>query len=223
MLRLRYLPLLAAFAMPLFYTAPSQGETIIDEWQNVKAPPPPALKSVTLDPKTTALLMIDIIKQTCNMKMRPRCVAMVPKVQKLLTEARDNGVYVIYALFPSPKPATFPNPKISDYVPELAAKGTEPVVIAFVDKFMLGDRDTGLQKLLKDKGIKTLIPVGVSSHNGVLFTSVMASLRGFDVVVPVDGMAGNNAYEDQATDYILTSSIVYKVTLTSIDQIKFEK
>lgn len=34
--------------------------------------------------------------------------------------------------------------------------------------------------------------------NGVLFTSVMASLRGFDVVVPVDGMAGNNAYEDQA-------------------------
>jgi nicotinamidase-related amidase len=223
MLRLRYLPLLAAFAMPLFYAAPSRGETIIDEWQNVKAPPPPALKSVTLDPKTTALLMIDIIKQTCNMKMRPRCVAMVPKVQKLLTEARDNGVYVIYALFPSPKPATFPNPKIGDYVPELAPKGNEPVVTAFVDKFMLGDKDTGLQKLLKDKGIKTLIPVGVSSHNGVLFTSVMASLRGFDVVVPVDGMAGNNAYEDQATDYILTSSIVYKVTLTSIDQIKFAK
>lgn len=223
MLRLRYLPLLAVFAMPLFYAEPSQGETIIDEWQNVKAPPPPELKSVTLDPKTTALLMIDIIKQTCNMKMRPRCVAMVPKVQKLLTEARDKGVYVIYALFPSPKPATFPNPKISDYVPELAAKGNEPVVTAFVDKFMLGDEDTGLQKLLKDKGIKTLIPVGVSSHNGVLFTSVMASLRGFDVVVPVDGMAGNNAYEDQATDYILTSSIVYKVTLTSIDKIEFAK
>jgi hypothetical protein len=39
--------------------------------------------------------------------------------------------------------------------------------------------------------------------------------------VPVDGMAGNNAYEDQITDYILTSSIVYKVTLTSVDMIKF--
>jgi nicotinamidase-related amidase len=95
-------------------------------------------------------------------------------------------------------------------------------VTAFVDKFMLGDKDTGLQKLLKDKGIKTLVPVGVASHNGVLFTSVMASLRGFDVVVPVDGMAGNNAYEDQATDYILTSSIVYKVTLTSVDMLKFQ-
>jgi len=221
MLRLRYLPLLAAFAMTAVFAAPSHSETIIDEWQSVKAPPPPELKSVTLDPKTTALLVIDVIKQTCNEKMRPRCVAMVPRVQKLLTEARDHGVYVVYSLFPSPKPATFPNPKISDYVPELAPKGNEPVVTAFVDKFMLGDKDTGLQKLLKDKGIKTLIPVGVSSHNGVLFTSVMASLRGFNVVVPVDGMAGNNAYEDQATDYILTNSIVYHVTLTSTDRIKF--
>jgi hypothetical protein len=41
------------------------------------------------------------------------------------------------------------------------------------------------------------------------------------VVVPVDGMAGNNAYEDQLAAYTLTSSIVYKVTLTSIDMMKF--
>lgn len=223
MFRLRHLTLLAALAAAVFtYAAPARAETIIDEWSSVKAPPAPTLKSVTLDPKTTALLVIDIIKQTCNMKMRPRCVASIPKVQKLLAEARAKGVYVIYTLFPSPRPATFPNPKISDYVPELAPKGDEPIVTAFVDKFMLGDKDTGLQKLLKDKGIKTLVPVGVASHNGVLFTSVMASLRGFDVIVPVDGMAGNNAYEDQATDYILTSSIVYKVTLTSIELLKFQ-
>jgi nicotinamidase-related amidase len=223
MFRLRHLTLLAALAAAIFtYAAPARAETIIDEWSSVKAPPAPTLKSVTLDPKTTALLVIDIIKQTCNMKMRPRCVASIPKVQKLLAEARAKGVYVIYTLFPSPRPATFPNPKISDYVPELAPKGDEPIVTAFVDKFMLGDKDTGLQKLLKDKGIKTLVPVGVASHNGVLFTSVMASLRGFDVVVPVDGMAGNNAYEDQATDYILTSSIVYQVTLTSVDMLKFQ-
>ena len=222
MLRLRHLLPLAALAAVLSYAAPSSAETIIDEWNSVKAPPAPALKPVTLDPKTTALLIIDIIKQTCNNERRPRCVASIPKVQKLLTEARAKGVYVIYALFPSPSPATFPNPKISDYVPELAPIGNEPIVTAFVDKFILGNKDTGLEKMLKDKGIKTLVSVGVASHNGVLFTSVMAALRGFDVVVPVDGMAGNNAYEDQATDYILTSSIVYKVTLTSVDMIKFQ-
>ena len=50
----------------------------------------------------------------------------------------------------------------------------------------------------------------------------MGALRGFNVDVPVDGMAGNNAYEDQITAYILTSSIVYNTTLTSIDMIKFQ-
>jgi nicotinamidase-related amidase len=220
MVPLRYLLLLIAFVT--VGGAASRAETIIDEWQSVKAPPPPKLQSVTLDPKTTALLIIDIIKQTCNMERRPRCVAMIPKVQKLLGEARAKDVFVIYALFPSPSPATFPDPKISDYVPELAPKGNEPVVTAFVDKFQLAGKDTGLEKMLKDRGIKTLVPVGVASHNGVLFTSVMAALRGFNVVVPVDGMAGNNAYEDQLTAYTLTSSIVYKVTLTSIDMLKFE-
>lgn len=222
MFRLRYLLPLAALAMVLISGAPVRSETIIDEWQNVKAPPPPQLQSVTLDPKTTALLMVDIIKQTCNPQRRPRCVAMIPKVEKLLAEARAKGVYVIYSLFPSPSPATFPNPKISDYVPELTPKGDEPVVTAFVDKFALAGKDTGLEKMLKDKGIKNFIPVGVTSHNGVLFTSVSAAFRGFDVVVPVDGMAGNNAYEDQLAAYTLTSSIVYKVTLTSIDMIKFQ-
>jgi hypothetical protein len=33
---------------------------------------------------------------------------------------------------------------------------------------------------------------------------------------------GNHAYEDQLTAYTLTSSIVYKVTLTSIDMMKFQ-
>jgi nicotinamidase-related amidase len=213
---------LAVLVAVLSHAVPSSAETIIDEWARVKPPPPPELKSVTLDPKTTALLLIDIIKQTCNEQRRPRCVAAVPKIEKLLDAARASGVTVIYSLFPSPSPATFPNPVIGDYVPALAPKGNEPVVTAFVDKFMLGDKDTGLEKILKDKGITTLVPVGVASHNGVLFTSVMAALRGFKVVVPVDGMAGNNAYEDQAAAYILTSSIVYKVTLTSIDRIKFQ-
>lgn len=222
MFKMRYLLPLAALAAALSYAVPSSAETIIDEWAQVKAPPPPELKSVVLDPKTTAILMVDIIKQTCNEQRRPRCVAAIPKIEKLLSAARASGVTVIYSLFPSPSPATFPNPVIGDYVPALAPKGNEPVVTSFVDKFMLGDKDTGLQKILKDKGITTLVPVGVASHNGVLFTSVMAALRGFKVVVPVDGMAGNNAYEDQATAYILTSSIVYKVTLTSIDMIKFQ-
>ena len=223
MFRIRHLLPLAALAAVLGYTVPSFAETIIDEWATVKAPSPPELKNVTLEPKTTAILVIDMLKQTCNEQRRPRCVAAIPKIEKLLAAARKSGVTVVYSLFPSPSPATFPNPVIGDYVPALAPKGNEPVVTSFVDKFMLGDKDTtGLQKILKDKGITTLIPVGTTPHNGVLFTSVLASLRGFNVVVPVDGMAGNNAFEDQIAAYTLANSIVYKVTLTGIDLVKFQ-
>ena len=73
-----------------------------------------------------------------------------------------------------------------------------------------------------DKGVKTIVPVGTTSHNGVLFTGVDAALRGFNVVVSVDGMSGNNAYEDQAAAYVFTSSIVYKVTLTTTDMLNFQ-
>jgi nicotinamidase-related amidase len=224
MLRLRYLLALAAIATLLIGGATSRAETIIDEWKNVKAPPPPQLQSVTLDPKKTAVIVLEIIKQTCNQQRRPRCVAMIPKVQKLLAEARAKGVYVIYTLFPSLNPATFPDPKISDYLPEVAPKGDEPIVTSFVDKFILRDKDTGLQKMLKDKGITNLIPVGIAAHNGILFTSVDAALRGFNVVVPVDEMAGegSSGYDEQATAHILATSIAYKVTLTSTDMIKFE-
>jgi hypothetical protein len=41
----------AALAALLSCAMPSSAETIIDKWPNVKAPPPPELKSVTLDPK----------------------------------------------------------------------------------------------------------------------------------------------------------------------------
>ena len=36
-----YLLQLAALAAMLSYAVPSSAETIIDEWQNIKAPPPP--------------------------------------------------------------------------------------------------------------------------------------------------------------------------------------
>ena len=43
------------------YLAAASAQTIVDEWANVKAPPPPELKPVTLNPQTTALLMLWII------------------------------------------------------------------------------------------------------------------------------------------------------------------
>lgn len=54
--------LFAALASAVVLPAPAaQAQTIIDEWASVMVPPPPELKPVTVDPKTTALLMLDFM------------------------------------------------------------------------------------------------------------------------------------------------------------------
>ena len=213
-----------AVGLVVFGAASGTAQTIVDDWASIKAPPAPALKPVTLDPKTTALLVMDLIKQACNEQNRPRCIASLPKIQKLLAAAREKGVTVIYTIFPSPAP-NIPAPVIGDTLPLVAPKGDEPVIVSFVDKFILRDKDTGLEKILKDKGITTVITVGTATHGAVLYTSSAASLRGFNVVVPVDGMSGNGqiAFDEQAVAYILTSAPIVspKITLTRTDMINF--
>ena len=224
MFRLRHLFSLAALAVALACGAPAPAQTIVDEWSSVKPPPAPELKPVTADPKTTALLVMDFIKQFCNMELRPRCVASIPRIEKLLAEARAKGVTIVYTLVPTAGP-NVPAPVIGDTLPAVAPKGNEPVIASFVDKFMLNDKDTGLAAILKDKGITTVITVGTAAHGAVLYTASAAALRGFNVIVPVDGMSGvgQDIYVEQYVAYNLTRAPVVspKVTLTRIDMISF--
>ena len=217
MFRFRDRLAVAALAAALVYVAPVTAQTIVDQWSSVKIPPPPELKPVTLDPKTTAILVMDFVKQICNNERRPRCVASIPKIEKLIAAARAQGVMLIST--------TVPPVPIADTLPAVAPKGNDPVVVSFVDKFILGDKDTGLEKMLKDKGITTLVAVGTAAHGAVLYTATAAASRGFNVIVPVDGMSGDGQvlYDEQAVAYILTHAPVVssKVTLTSVDMIKF--
>src|SRR5438876_5115020 len=224
MFRLPHLLSLAALAVALAYGAPAPGQTIVDEWSSVKPPPPPELKPVTVDAKTTALLVMDLIKQFCNTEGRPRCVASIPRIEKLLAAARAKGVTIIYTLVPSAGP-NVPSPVIGDTLPAVAPKGNEPVVVSFVDKFILNDKDTGLANILKEKGITTVIAVGTAAHGAVLYTSSAAALRGFNVIVPVDGMStvGEDTYVEQYVAYNLTHEPILstKITLTRVDMISF--
>jgi nicotinamidase-related amidase len=217
MFRIRDRLAVAALVAALVYVAPATAQTIVDQWSSVKVPPPPELKPVTLDPKTTAILVMDLVKQTCNNERRPRCVASIPKIEKLIAAARAQGVMLIWT--------TVPSVPIADTLPAVAPKGNDPVVTAAVDKFILGDKDTGLEKMLRDKGITTLVAVGTAVHGAVLYTASAAASRGFNVIVPVDGMSGDGQvlYDEQAVAFILTHAPVVssKVTLTNVDMIKF--
>src|SRR5580700_2847141 len=66
---------------------PAGAGDIVTDWDTVKLPPKPELKPVTVDPKTTALLVLDLMKNNCG--ARPRCVPIVANIKKLIDEARS--------------------------------------------------------------------------------------------------------------------------------------
>ena len=211
MLRLRQLLPIAAFALVLGSPIPAPAQTIINEWSSIKAPPAPELKAVTVDPKTTALLMLDFVKQGCNEQRRPRCLATLPKAKALLAEVRAKNMLVVYSFTSTST--------MGDTLSEVAPTGKEPAVQSGADKFY----KTNLEQILKDKDIKTVIVVGTASHGAVMYTASEAALRGMKVIVPVDGMSAENAYIEQYVAYNFTSAptISNNVTLTSVDMIKF--
>jgi nicotinamidase-related amidase len=188
---------------------PALAQGIIDEWAHVQVPPPPPLVKVTLDTKTTALLVLDLATQTCNAIQRPRCIAMLPRAKALLAYARTKGLLVIYTLGAASTPA--------DILPEVAMLGSEPVVKSGPDKFV----GTNLDDILKGKGIKTVIAIGAAAHGAVLHTATAAAFRGYDVVVPVDGMAAEIPYAEQYTAWDLVNAprLTDRVKLTQIDWI----
>ncbi len=181
---------------------------VVEEWAAIK-PAAPALKPVTADPKTTALLMLDFMKQNCG--QRPRCVASLPAMKKLLESARAAKATVIYAIIA--------NSTIADVLPDVAAQG-EPHVQSGPDKF----RNTELEKILKDKGIQTVITVGTSSNGAVLYTASGAAFRGMKVIVPVDGMSATDPVAEYATvlNFLSAPTVSAATTLTRSDMIKFQ-
>lgn len=207
------LRLIATFAgiVSSIFVSCAGAETIVDEWASVKAPAPPVLKTVAIDRKTTALLLLDFNQQTCNPQRRPRCVASIPKVKPLLAAARAAGMPVIFSLGGGGKPP--------DIAAELAPVGDEPIVSSGVDKFA----GTDLEKILREKGVTTVIVVGTAAHGAVLYTASGAAMRGMKVIVPLDGISADLPYAEQYTAWHLVNVPVLSpaFTLTTIEGLKF--
>jgi nicotinamidase-related amidase len=201
--------LFAAAAVLTALASPTHAANIVDEWANVKAPKAPELKAVTVDPKTTALLMLDFMTQNCG--QRPRCLDTIPAMKKLLAEARAHKVPVIYSITANSTPA--------DVIKDVAPLADEPHVLSGPDKF----RNTDLEKILKDKGITTVIAVGTSSNGAVLYTASGAVFRGMNAIIPVDGMSAVDPYAEYSTVFTFMNapSVSAKTTLTRSDMIKF--
>jgi nicotinamidase-related amidase len=198
-----------AAALAALIPALSGAQTIVDEWPNVKAPPAPALRPVTVDPKTTALLMLDFVPPTCG--ARPRCMASLPAMKKLLEQARASGMPVAHSVTGTTK--------AEDILKDVAPQAGEPVVQASVDKF----RNTELEKFLKDKGVQTVIVTGTAAHGAVLATATAAVLRGMKVILPVDGVTASETFTEQYVAWHMANApaVGPNTTLTKFELLKF--
>ncbi len=198
----------------LAFAASASAADILDDWATAKAPPPPELKPVKLEGSTTALLIMDLMKNgVCA--MRPRCVATIPNVKRLFDASRAAGAMVWFALGgPNGKPADIID---IGYVPRDGEWASPPSV----DKFFGSDLD---QKL-KARGIKTVILCGTSFQGVGVSNALAAADRGYKVIVPVDCLSSQDAYGEQsAVTYMFNDgpNVVRKqVTLTRSTMVKF--
>ena len=113
-----------------------------------------------------------------------------------------------------------PGSTAADILKELAPAAGELVLPPLgPDKFINSD----LEKILKGKGIKTVVALGTQAQTSVLHTGAAAALRGFKVIVPVDGMSSDDVFPELYTAWHLANAarISAQVTLTRLDMIGY--
>src|SRR6185312_9855519 len=110
----------------------------------LQMPATPDPVPVKLDPKTTALVVLDYVEDICN--SQPSCKGkMLPAVTPFMERARKAGVTVAYGTRAQ---------NMTKWLPQVApAPGDIKIVNTAQDRFY----GTDLDKELKAKGIKTLI------------------------------------------------------------------
>ena len=208
--------LLAAASMAataLSYGAiPARAADVIAEWSTIQMPPPPTLKPVTVDPKSTALFLFDFMTENCG--QRPRCIEAVPTLKALHDRARAANMLVAYTL---PGGGKIIDQGIAPREGEVVdQKAGGP------DKF-LGD---DLDQRLKDHGIKTVILCGTSAQGVGLGTGAGAAQRGYYVIYPVDCLASESAFREAYAAWHMAGGgppVTTKwVTVTRTNMITFE-
>jgi nicotinamidase-related amidase len=206
---------IAGAAMGVLAASPGAAD-VISDWNTAKAPPPPELKEVTVDPATTALLFLDIMKAGCT--ARPRCVAAVPNLKRIHDAARAHNMVVWYSLVGSNGKATPDDVMDPAFKPRNAGEWYRQ---GGPDKFL----GSTLQATLRQAGIKTVIVCGNSFQGATVGTASGAAQRGFKVIVPVDCSAGEDVYHEQYAAFHLAkggpAGVTSNVTMTRTTMIKF--
>ena len=181
MLLFRTVLLAGSFAMAIVSGA-AQAQSSGKPVQTLQMPATPDPARVTLDPKTTALIVLDFVEDICN--PQPNCKSkMLPAMIPFMERARKAGLVVAYGTRER---------NMTKWLNEVApAAGDIKIISAAQDRFF----STDLDKALKARGVTTLILVGWKVSGSVTYTSVGAMAHGYTVVVPTDTTSAASDYE----------------------------
>jgi nicotinamidase-related amidase len=163
------------------------------------------VEPLTLDPRRTALVLIDLQKGIVARQTAPRPAAQVVAcARRLVDRCRAVGatvvlVHVAYAkdgrdrLAPgadAPMPAGPLPPDFTEIVPELGPREGDVVITKRNWGAFYG---TDLELQLRRRGIRTLVIGGISTNFGVESTARDAFERAYELVLVEDAMAGMSA------------------------------
>jgi nicotinamidase-related amidase len=187
--------------------------------QTVSMPATPEPARVTLDPKTTALVVLDYVEDICNNQASCKN-KMLPAVTPFMQKVRAAGLTVAYGTRAQ---------NMTKWLKEVAPAANDIKIINTAQDRFYG---TDLDKDLKAKGIKTLIMVGWKISGSVQYTSVGAMAHGYTVVIPVDTTSAGSDYETTIGFYNVLNSGTANlanqplkdnaVTLTRTDLVTFK-
>src|SRR3954470_1973508 len=159
----------------------------------LQMPATPEPARVTLDPKTTALMVLDYVEDICNNQVSCK-TKMLPAMTPFMERVRKAGVTVAYGTRAQNQ---------DKWLKEVApVAGDIRVTNTAQDRFY----GTDLDKELKAKGITTLIIVGWKVSGSVTYTSVGAMARDYTVVIPVDTTTAASDYETAIGFYNVLNS-----------------
>ena len=161
--------------------------------QTLQMPAMPDPARITLNSKTTALMVLDYVEDICA--TQPKCKSqMLPAMTPFMERVRKAGLVVVYGTRAQ---------NIAHWLPQVApAEGDIKIVNTAQDRFY----NTDLDKLLKAQGITTMIMVGWKVSGSVTYTSVGAMIRDYTVVIPVDTTTASSDYETAIGFYNVLNS-----------------
>jgi len=161
--------------------------------QTLQMPAMPDPASITLNSKTTALMVLDYVEEICA--AQPKCKSqMLPAMTPFMERVRKAGLVVAYGTRAQ---------NMTHWLKEVApVEGDIKIVNTAQDRFY----NTELDKLLKAKGVSTIIMVGWKISGSVTYTSVGAMIRDYTVVVPVDTTTASTDYETAIGFYNVLNS-----------------